>query len=276
MNTPTFGTRLTLPPDRPPRPENTPYAPQRKEISAPTLRAAPQSPANTGISTSLRGSRTQLELAMEPDEDGCDVVAVWDVERLRRAGALPADSSAVAVAALESGLVYRVLALQEHRSRPDNRRTSLTVVLFAEDFVRLSQASARRYHRPKMKERRRIVLLADGSPEIRWWDSAADKGPAEIEDLPLSPQLVDELSALRLALEKLHEKKMRSSYGCERYELEMELDELNELAESLWRRARAELVRDYVVGFIGRGMNRPVWSPRDLDDPTEDDELLEL
>lgn len=215
----------------------------------------------------------QLELVVEPDEHGCDLVAVWDVERLRRAGALPTESSDVAVAALESGLAYRVVALQEHRSRPDNRRTSLTVVLFAEDFVRLSRASARHYHRPDVKKRRRIVLVADGSPEIRWWDSAADKGPAETGDLPLSPLLVDELSALRLTLDELHQK-MRISHEYELYELEMELDELDERGQALWRRARAELVRDYVVGFMGRGMRRPVWTPRDLDDPHEDDELL--
>lgn len=40
----------------PPRPKNTPHAPKRREIRAPTPRADPQSPADTGIPRSLQGS----------------------------------------------------------------------------------------------------------------------------------------------------------------------------------------------------------------------------
>jgi hypothetical protein len=35
-------------------------------------------------------------------------------------------------------------------------------------------------------------------------------------------------------------------------------------AIALWRRARAELGSRYAIGFLGAGMERPVWSPDEL------------
>jgi len=49
---------------------------------------------------------------------------------------------------------------------------------------------------------------------------------------------------------------------------------LEEDARELWMRARRELARRFAVGYLGRGMTVPAWSPEELDadDDDEDDD----
>lgn len=54
-------------------------------------------------------------------------------------------------------------------------------------------------------------------------------------------------------------------------ELDWDRNSFTGQAVSLWQRVRAELGRDYAVGFLGPGMDRPVWSPAELGDEHEDD-----
>jgi len=39
----------------------------------------------------------------------------------------------------------------------------------------------------------------------------------------------------------------------------------------VWRRLRAELGRRYQVGFLGPGMEQPVWDPGEREDEEDDD-----
>jgi hypothetical protein len=206
----------------------------------------------------------EVYLEMDADEEGLRRVGVVDTSGVRRVGALPEQSSAVVCAAVEHGLRCRAIVLQEARRPPDNRRAGLKLALFADSLVKLPRAVPPRYRRPVTTGRRRVVLVADGSSKLGWWSVAADAGPGEIADLPVSPELTAELNELGCGIDRARRREDRACSRYERYDLETELDDLDERAQALWRRARIELRRDFVVGFLGRGMGRPAWAPDEV------------
>jgi hypothetical protein len=59
--------------------------------------------------------------------------------------------------------------------------------------------------------------------------------------------------------------------GFDRIDVSIERGVLNERAQAIWKRARAELGRRFSIGFLGAGMERPVWSPAELDDDDDDE-----
>jgi hypothetical protein len=218
----------------------------------------------------------ELDVILEPGED-LELLAVWDKERLRRAGTLPCDCSDVVRAGRDHGLTYTAVSIQEERTPRDHRRRGLTVLVFDRSRVRLPQRS--RDHPcppPLCKPWRRVVLVADGVSDVQWWDGTGDRGPAEIAEVPVSPRIVAGLRALDRSLADVRAREDRCDSAYEHYTITMDLEDLDEQARALWLRARAELAGNYTVGFVGREMRTPIWTPRDLEDDLEGDELHTL
>lgn len=204
------------------------------------------------------------ELVPRPEPDSHDEVAIWDAEEIRRPGTLTTSYEHAARAALDHGLPLRAVALQELRDVVDESRVGLRVLLFSPAFVTIAPASPLPA-RPARPPRPRLVLLADGTADVRWWDPSGAAGPLRAEEVPVSEELAERLAALRRGFAQLHdappERSNPFSRGLRMRELEAE-------AIQLWRRARSELGRDFVVGFMGPGMNAPRWDPRI---PADDD-----
>lgn len=121
-----------------------------------------------------------------------------------------------------------------------------------------------------------LVLFADGSGDVRWWDPSGSGGPVDIEAVPLSVELGEALERLREESADLCTRAVVGAEdGFDRLDQRFEREGLEEEARELWLRARRELARRYAVGFLGRGMTRPVWSPDDLDDENDGDEYEE-
>lgn len=218
-----------------------------------------------------------IRLMIERNVDGTSVVAVWDVEQICRAGQLDGDASALTMAAAGHGLEQRAVVLDEGRSTPDDWRVSLTILVFAERFVRLDVARAR-YTRPAGPQRRRVVLVLDKSSELRWWDTDTTAGPSSIDELPISAQLRDDLLAFARKARKLQKKRARHTSSHDRYELDRAQERLDQRALELWLSVRCELARDHVVGFLGPNMVAPAWSHADLPGRSDDgwEEILDL
>jgi hypothetical protein len=53
---------------------------------------------------------------------------------------------------------------------------------------------------------------------------------------------------------------------------EWEAEGLDAEALLVWQRLRAELGRRCEVGFLGRGMERPIWDPSALADADDDED----
>jgi hypothetical protein len=131
-----------------------------------------------------------LRLAAEPfDHDDRDAVGVWDDEDVRHAGTLPQRTAARVTAAVQAGLEHRALALSELRAAGDDRREQLCVLVFAPALVRVRMPRTRPEVRPARPARPRLVLVANASDDVRWWDPSAMSGPLDAGDVPLSPQL---------------------------------------------------------------------------------------
>jgi hypothetical protein len=207
------------------------------------------------------------------DEDGgCeDEIGVWDGEGLRRAGSLRDAAAAVVGAALDCGLDQRAIVLTEDRCADDDRRNGLDLVVFHPGFVELDLSAAARYERPVRRTRPRLVLEAGGSGELRWWDPSGAAGPMETGDLPMSAELRQALDELRDGYAELCEQ-AGERRGFERLEASLDRSLLDDRAAALWKRARGELGRSFAVGFLGAGMERPVWSPGELDDDDDGEE----
>lgn len=215
------------------------------------------------------GSPVRLEVE---DHDPTDPeVGVWDVDRVRRAGSLLDGISKVVSAAVECGLEQRALVIAEDRAPSDGRRDGLDLLVFHPAFVVVDTSGRDRLRRPARATRRRLILVADGTAEVRWWDPTARTGPIPAEDLPMPEELARALRELRLAYTELQAETGDEPRGFDRLEVQMDRWSLNERAAALWKRARADLGREYTVGFLGPGMERPVWSPEQLDE--DEDEL---
>jgi len=218
-----------------------------------------------------------VRLVAEPfDPTDPDAVGVWDDDELRQAGTLPEETAAVVCAAAQAGLEHRALVLWELRSSCDDRRERIGLLVFAPALVRVENPrSSLRIQRPARPSRPRLVLVADGSGEVRWWDPSASSGPLRAGDLPLSQELRQDLDGLRDAFAQLASDD-NDVRGFERVECDWERDALRAKAEALWRRARTELGRRYAVGFLGSGMRRPVWSPSELTNDDDDESPYDI
>ncbi len=206
-----------------------------------------------------------------PESGGADEaeVGVWDPEALRRGGSLLERAAAVVDAAIECGLSQTALVLTEDRSAEDDRREGLDLLVFHDGFVEVDTAAVAAFERPVRPARARLVLVADGSGDVRWWDPSAEAGPIAADDLPMSADLTRAMQKLRAAYAELEAEKDPDKRGFARFEAALDRTALDEQAATLWKRARAELGRRFAVGFLGSGMQRPVWSPEELD---EDDD----
>lgn len=207
-----------------------------------------------------------VRLMAEPyDPDDPDAVGVWDDDELRQAGTLPYTAAAVVSAGAQAGLEQRGLVLSELRAARDDRREALCLLVYAPALVSVKVPRTLDVKRPVRPSRPRLVLVADTCGDVRWWDPSATSGPLEAGDLPLSEELRHELERLRDAFAVLAADGDEAR-GVERVEADWERDALQSKAETLWRRARAELGRRYAVGYLGTGMRRPVWAPAELQD----------
>lgn len=202
------------------------------------------------------------------DEDDPNCVRVLDADGVLEAGELTGGAEELAAAGLDHGMGTRAIALAETRLVAEQRRVGLEVLVYSPGLVAVGNEPRSRFMRPERPGRTRVVLYADGTPDVRWWDPAGTGGPTELLDLPVSDELAAELSALRDGYAKLGEDDDEVCFEA------WDREALDERARDLWRRARFELGRRYVVGFLGPNMRRAVWSPRELDDD-EVDELVE-
>ncbi len=216
-----------------------------------------------------------LCLMAEPyDPDDPDAVGVWDDETLRQAGTLTRSASAIVSAGTQAGLEHRALVLCELRAASDDRREALCLLVFAPALVRVKVSRMLQVPRPMRPSRPRLVLVADTSGDVRWWDPSASSGPVEACDLPFSQELRHELDRLRDAFALLAAEGDEQR-GFDRVQADWEHEALQTKAQALWRRARSELGRRYAVGFLGAGMRRPVWTPERLEEE-DDDGCFEL
>ena len=219
------------------------------------------------------------ELALVPegmDEDGDDVVGVWDAERVSRAGVLPYRLAATVVAGEEHGLRFEAVALSEHRTRRDDRRCDLTVVVAPKGLVTLDRSAAATAAPHRRPSRPRLVLVADGGADLRWWDPSASSGPIALTDVPVSADLAAELAGLSAAYAA------REPAGGEPEDFFGALEDgwargaLETRVRTAWIRARTELGRRYAVGLLTPGMSRPAWSPGELPGDEDDDLASEV
>src|SRR4051794_25513270 len=212
------------------------------------------------------GRRVRLE--RELDEDDEPVVGVWDADGVRRAGRLFDSDPDVAtvLAAEERGLAPEGIVVIEHRTPGEDRRVGALVFVHSPALVAVEIPTGFAIERPARQARRRVVLLADRG-DVRFWDPAAAAGPVEPQELPISPELAAELQKIRKAYRALA-KKGGDGPPFEHPELAWMREQLDERTATLWRRVRRELGRRYAVGFLGPGMERPVWSPGELQQTT--------
>ena len=129
------------------------------------------------------------------------------------------------------------------------------------------------YSPPRAGGRPRLVLFADGSGDVRWWDPSGSGGPVDVDAVPVSAELRAALERLREDYAALHARAaVGADDGFDRLDQSVEREGLEEDARELWLRARHELGRRFAIGFLGRGMTRPIWSPDALEDDEPDED----
>lgn len=210
-----------------------------------------------------------VRLVPDPGDDGEPEVGVWDRDEVRRAGSLLDRPAAVVEAAIEFGLGQSAVVLTEDREADGDRRSSLGLFVFHPAFVEVDTEAALGFTRPERTPRPRLVLVADGKGDVRWWDPSASAGPIAADALPMSAELRRDLQSLRSSYEELADGGGEAR-GFDRIDMSIERYALNEKATAVWKRARTELGRRFAIGFLGAGMERPVWSTSELDDDEED------
>jgi hypothetical protein len=207
------------------------------------------------------------------DEDGDPVVGVWDAAGTRRAGHLDFRAAAEVAAATDAGLAVGAVVLTEDRLRVDDRRCGLEVLVHAPAFVEVetgvAAAVAPHVTRPR-HVRERVVLVADGSSELRWWDPSGRGGPMDLGQVPLSSELLADLERLSAEYAALDDADVTGS-AADGFERQLYRSSLDARMRGLWQRARAELGRSYAIGLLGPGMTSPAWSPGEAGAPAADD-----
>ena len=207
------------------------------------------------------------------DDDVDEIVAVWDADGISRAGTLPYRLAARVAAADEHGLELQAVALTEHRTRRDDRRSALTVVIAPLALVAIDNRAAEVAPRRRRPTRPRLVLVADGRADLRWWDPSASSGPIPLTDVPVSGDLAAELARLSKAYAEAEPPDDEPENPFDALGEGWARDVLHSRVRAAWARARAELGRSYAVGLLAPGMERPAWSPADLDDEDDEDDV---
>ena len=212
-------------------------------------------------------------LEEDVDEDGDPVVGVWDAAGTRRAGHLDFRAAAEVAAAADAGLAVGAVVLTEDRLRVDDRRCGLEVLVHAPAFVEVETgvaAAVAPVARRQRPVRERVVLVADGSSELRWWDPSGRGGPMDLGQVPLSSELLADLERLSAEYAALDEADVTGS-AADGFERRLYRSSLDARMRGLWQRARAELGRSYAIGLLGPGMTSPAWSPGEAGAPAADD-----
>ena len=207
------------------------------------------------------------------DEDGDPVVGVWDAAGTRRAGHLDFRAAAAVAAATDAGLAVGAVVLTEDRLRVDDRRCGLEVLVHAPAFVEVETGVAEAVAPPVTRPRHvreRVVLVADGSSELRWWDPSGRGGPMDLGQVPLSSELLADLERLSAEYAALDDADVTGS-AADGFERRLYRSSLDARMRGLWQRARAELGRSYAIGLLGPGMTSPAWSPGEAGAPAADD-----
>ena len=207
------------------------------------------------------------------DEDGDPVVGVWDAAGTRRAGHLDFRAAAEVAAATDAGLAVGAVVLTEDRLRVDDRRCGLEVLVHAPAFVEVESGVAEAVAPPVTRPRHvreRVVLVADGSSELRWWDPSGRGGPMDLGQVPLSSELLADLERLSAEYAALDDADVTGS-AADGFERRLYRSSLDARMRGLWQRARAELGRSYAIGLLGPGMTSPAWSPGEAGAPAADD-----
>lgn len=212
------------------------------------------------------------------DDDGDPVVGVWDAEGVLRAGQLDYRSAGIVAAAAEHGLAVAAVVVTEDRMRVDDRRCGLEVLVHAPAFVRLdapagiaevAEVAPTSARRPR-RRRERVVLVADGSSRLRWWDPSGRGGPMDLGDLPLSRELLADLERLSAEYAALADAEVVGA-AADGFERELYRSALEARMRGLWQRARRELGRGYAIGLLAPGMATPAWSPGEAGAHVADD-----
>jgi hypothetical protein len=225
-------------------------------------RVAPDSDDDRVLQSEAFAPGRRLRLLPEPlRDDAIDEVGVWDYDGVSRAGTIAGSTASRVCAALDHGLTLAAIALWEERSVVDDRRVRLKVLVYAPQFVSVADAPPPALPRTSRPTRRRLVLFADDGGDLRWWDPGAAGGPVDTHSLPVSDELGLALSRLRKGYERLRGTDDDVEGGFDQLEHTWQRESLDEQAHALWLRARTELGRRFVIGFLGRGMERPQWSP---------------
>ena len=207
------------------------------------------------------------------DEDGDPVVGVWDAAGTRRAGHLDFRAAAEVAAATDAGLAVGAVVLTEDRLRVDDRRCGLEVLVHAPAFVEVESGVAEAVAPPVTRPRHvreRVVLVADGSSELRWWDPSGRGGPMDLGQVPLSSELLADLERLSAEYAARDDADVTGS-AADGFERRLYRSSLDARMRGLWQRARAELGRSYAIGLLGPGMTSPAWSPGEAGAPAADD-----
>ncbi len=204
------------------------------------------------------------------DDEGDALVGVWDPDGVRRAGGLPYRAALRVAAGAEHGLQTEGIVLAEQRVAPDDRRSSLDVLVYAPSLVDI-EAPTSPALRPSRRGRARLVLVAHATAGLQWWDPSGERAPADVRSVSVSEDLAAGLERLQAAYARLAEMEGQvSGDAAEAMGVEFIRDELQARTRALWARVRAELAREYAVGLLLPGMRRPAWSPADIPDEEDD------
>jgi hypothetical protein len=207
------------------------------------------------------------------DDDGDEIVGVWDADETRRAGTLPYRTAARVSASIDHGLPVEAIVLSEIRNRFDDRRAGIAVFVHAPDLVTVDVAAGGPLQRPKTRTRPRLVLIGDEGTGLRWWDPSGSTGPMELDAVPVSSSLAQELRELAGAFKNAgaeHETSDDADFF-EDMQDGYRQHVLDQRTKGVWVRVRRELGRRYAVGLMLKGMPSPVWSPEEWDDGAEDE-----
>jgi hypothetical protein len=206
------------------------------------------------------------------DDDGDEVLGVWDAEEIRRAGTLPYPTAARVAAATDHGLEIEALIISEIRARSDDRRAGIALLVHPPALVTVDIAAGGPLQRPQKRTRPRLVLIADEGTGLRWWDPSGGAGPIDLDALPVSASLAEELRDLATAFTNAPDEPDEPDF-IDDMESGWHHHVLDERTRSVWTRVRRELGRRYAIGLMLRGMPRPAWSPEELSDSEDDDDI---
>jgi hypothetical protein len=207
------------------------------------------------------------------DDDGDEVVGVWNEDEVRRAGRLSWETAARVAAAVDHGLAIEAFVLAELRQRADGRRSSIYVFVHAPALVAVDLAARPPLQRPPAPARPRLVLIVDDAVGLRWWDPSGDAGPIELDALPVSATVAEELRELAKAFTNAPADDAADSDFFDDMEDHWHRHVLNQRTRTAWDRVRRELGRRYAIGLMLRGMRAPAWSPEEFESDDDDDDI---